>query len=716
MRAKHSKPNKLALRVLSAAAVMAMVTSIAAPAFADAYGIATYGNYYLDQGDIRVVSTAEGTKVYQGDDTEGVIDNEEITIGNHENKDDKSAVDKTITVSTDEGKTSNVTLDDVNIDVRNTNKAALTVKGNGTTTIELNGNNTLTSGSNHAGLEKNDSNGTGTLIIKDDYDDEGNLKSDEQKKAEWEASEGAGSLTVKGNDGGAGIGGSSNDDTSNIEIAGGKISAIGSLYGAAIGGGYKGAADNIMISGGNVYADSGSGAGIGGGFHSTTVDVKISGGKIHVNGGSGAGIGSGESAYGDATITITGGDIKAEGYDGAGIGTGRNAGGDLTLNISGEDTKINAVSKWGAGIGSGQGVGGDYDITIDGGTIEATGATGIGIGRQDGDKANANITINSGKITATGTEYGAGIGNGCGNVRRETNITITGGDITAIGDDGAAGIGDGQGAWDNTVNVEITGGNITAIGGKGASAIGGGRYDGYRGGTKIIVKVDGSNRALKTAAIVQGDSKGAIGEGTNEEEDPFSGVDFDDITADKLGENHGALVQFYNNYDEATGTGTLYKAIHNQKYIAENYADHINDDHAWSNPTVIKEAAPGKPGIIRYTCAVDGCGATKDVSYDYVEPSDQQTREVGVIFWDAANNAAAPEYLQGKTLNVEETASAVSKAQADSALADQEHWALAEDVGDLEIHSAADAAGTVYEQAVKASGCQYYVIANVTAQ
>ena len=44
MRAK----NKFALRVLSAAAVMAMVTSIAAPAFADAYGIALYGTYYVD--------------------------------------------------------------------------------------------------------------------------------------------------------------------------------------------------------------------------------------------------------------------------------------------------------------------------------------------------------------------------------------------------------------------------------------------------------------------------------------------------------------------------------------------------------------------------------------------------------------------------------------------------------------------------------------------
>ena len=399
---------------------------------------------------------------------------------------------------------------------------------------------------------------------------------------------------------------------------------------------------------------------------------------------------------------------------GAGIGTGNNAYGNMKLNISGEDTQVTASS-----IGSGQAASGEhYDITINGGKVDTiSGGIGVATGSNG---CYTDIKITGGTITARGSLEGAGIGNGSdldtdGGRNAITNITITGGDIIAIGDEGAAGIGDGQSNYNNTVNITITGGNIKAVGGEGASAIGGGRYEGYTDPV-VNVKIGSSNRALKITAMVKGNGKGAIGEGVQEDEDPFTGVDFDTITADKLGEDHGALVQFYNNYDETTGTGTLYKAIHNKKYITETYADHLNDDHAWSNPTVIKEAAPGKPGTIRYTCAVDGCGATKDVSYDYVEPGDQQTREVGVIFWDAANNAAAPEYLQGKTLNVEETSGTVSKAQADSVLADQEHWALAEDVGDLKIHSAADAAGTVYEQAVKASGCEYYVIANVTAQ
>ena len=60
-------------------------------------------------------------------------------------------------------------LDNVNIDrskdYYDQGKAALTVKGKGDTEIELDGNNILKGGFNHAGLEKNDSDGTGTLTL-----------------------------------------------------------------------------------------------------------------------------------------------------------------------------------------------------------------------------------------------------------------------------------------------------------------------------------------------------------------------------------------------------------------------------------------------------------------------------------------------------------------------------------------------------------------------
>ena len=55
--------------------------------------------------------------------------------------------------------------------------APIEIKGNGNTKLELNGNNTVFSGNeDHAGIEKADLNGTGTLTIKDDKNDDGTAK------------------------------------------------------------------------------------------------------------------------------------------------------------------------------------------------------------------------------------------------------------------------------------------------------------------------------------------------------------------------------------------------------------------------------------------------------------------------------------------------------------------------------------------------------------
>ena len=623
MRAKHGKTSKMALRVLSTATFLTMVASCAAPVFADNAGIALYGTYYVDEGSISV-EVKDGNHYVNGElDTDGWV-----IIKNSRDETKTGPVDNTVTINTDKGNTADITLDNVNIDASKKDEAAVTVKGDGTTNIELNGNNTLKSGegysSGHAGLEKSTADGSGTLIIKDDKNDDGTVKSDEQKKQETEEGTGA-SLTANGANDGAGIGAGTDgrNSTSNIEITGGKITAIGSGSGAGIGGSKSSSATGIIISGGNITAISGDdgSSSIGGGFQSSTVDVTISGGKINASStGAGAGIGGGEGGKGEVKVTITGGDIESKSSFGAGIGTGRNSDSNLTFNISGTATNINATSEQGAGIGSGDTAYGEYDITIDDGTVNATGSTGIGVGSTC-ENTGADIKISGGKITATGTLGGAGIGNGQDTCEsKPTNIIITGGEITAKGANGAAGIGDGWSNYDNTVNVTITGGNITAIGGKGASAIGGGQYEG--GSNPIInVKIDSSNESLKIAAKVTGSGKGAIGDGTKEGKDPFSGVDFNDITAKSLGEDHGALVQFYNNYDETTGEGELYKTIHNKKYITENYEDHPDDDHAWTNPTIIKVATPEEDGIIRYTCDVEGCPETLDVPYKYVAPT-----------------------------------------------------------------------------------------------
>ncbi len=214
-------------------------------------------------------------------------------------------------------------LDNVNIDRSNNyssnNSAALTVKGDGDTEIELDGNSILKGGYYHAGLEKNDSDGTGTLTIKDD------------KKAEDGSK---GSLLAKGNYDSAGIGGTfkdGNGNTSNITITGGDITAISGYNGAGIGGGYKGYGKDITITGDATVKASGyRGAGIGGGYGDGISDGS---GKVTISGhadvtafsDAGAGIGGGYHGCADVTISEDA-TVFAEGYDGAlGIGTGDDA-------------------------------------------------------------------------------------------------------------------------------------------------------------------------------------------------------------------------------------------------------------------------------------------------------------------------------------------------------------------------------------------------------
>ena len=259
----QKRSNRLALRVLSTATFLAMVSSCATAAFA--------GTYYMEDGSISIVAKTDGNYITQGTTINDQKDAGETVITNH---DSETASKNTVTIKAEEDCTANVTLKDVNIDTADKSKATVTVTGNGTTSIELDGKNTLTSGTGHAGLEKNDNTGNGTLIIKDDKNDDGTEKTEEQKKAETESGKGAGSLTATGGAGGAGIGGANNQSSSNITITGGNITATAGsnsgtrlVYcGAGIGGGNGGIGENIKITDGTVNATGGwGGAGIGGG-------------------------------------------------------------------------------------------------------------------------------------------------------------------------------------------------------------------------------------------------------------------------------------------------------------------------------------------------------------------------------------------------------------------------------------------------------------------
>ena len=432
-----------------------------------------------------------------------------------------------------------LTLKDVKIDVSDTGdewygvvgKAALSVQGKGNVEIELDGDNELKSGFNRAGLEKNTSDSTGTLTLKDD-------KKDDNKEA--------GSLKATGGKYGAGIGGSKDNGTNNITINGGTVTATGGYWSAGIGGGHNdfgnnGDGINITINGGTVNAAGDRfGAGIGGGDYGSGKNITINGGTVNAAGGNGAGIGGGDRGSGE-NITINGGTVTAASGSGAGIGGGeKGSGKNITINGG---TVEATGGDFGAGIGGGA-AGSGTNITITGGTVTATGSVfGAGIG--GGEKGNGkNITITGGTVNAAG---GNGAGIGGGEKANGEDITITGGTVTAKGHLGGAGIGGGEKG--NGKNITITGGTVTAKGGVFGAGIGGG-YGGI--GSNVTV----SGAAQVTAIAGKPDLGGAgatIGGGSSTQDSdgntvPTPGTE---IQADIKGLTTGYIHHIIYNLDDS---------------------------------------------------------------------------------------------------------------------------------------------------------------------
>ena len=259
----------------------------------------------IGKGDITVNAESGGQTVRQGGGA-AVPDSAPVITG--------TSKENNVTINAEKDQTANVTLSGVNIDVRDKGKAAVSTTGEGNVSIELNGGSTLRSGYEHAGLEKNNG---GSLTI-----------ADEDKN---------GKLTAWGGQQGAGIGGGSGKDGSNIFITGGGVNAIGGLAAAGIGGGLGGNGSNITISGGKVGATNGlNGAGIGGGQHGSGSHITISGGEVNAIGGKcGAGIGGGVygkgegiTVSGNAQLKVRGGSVHGDYGTGAGIGGGGSYGTD----------------------------------------------------------------------------------------------------------------------------------------------------------------------------------------------------------------------------------------------------------------------------------------------------------------------------------------------------------------------------------------------------
>ena len=193
----------------------------------------------ISKGDITVNAGSGGQTVTQGGGA-AVEDNAPVIKG--------SSTENTVTINAEKDQTANVTLSGANIDVSSEGKAAVTTTGQGNVSIELDGDSTLKSGENHAGLEK--SNGGSLTIGGEDKDDK---------------------LTATGGKYGAGIGGGNYRIGKDITISGGEVNASGGVTGAGIGGGCYGAGTNITVSGdaklkvqgGVEDKDYGAGAGIG---------------------------------------------------------------------------------------------------------------------------------------------------------------------------------------------------------------------------------------------------------------------------------------------------------------------------------------------------------------------------------------------------------------------------------------------------------------------
>ena len=313
------KRNILARRAASAALAACMMFSLSAPALAEstdallqqstaaksAVSVLDEENGMMEEEPAYQMNLKYGSiRVYIGDDDKQYVqqgDNEAQQRGNLQITTDGSPTTNTLTI---EGGTTGakVTLSNVNI---NASGAAVSVSGNVELIIAGTNTNTLHSGTDHAGVEKADDNGTLTIS-------------------------GSGTLEAYGGQGGAGIGSGSQKGCSNIVIESGTIIAHGGEWGAGIGSGNVGNRPGVLggsyitINGGDVTAYGGSeAAGIGGGLKGNGKDITINGGTVHAESGGGekvAAIGGGRVDGKGENIQITGGDVTVKSGTGVWIG------------------------------------------------------------------------------------------------------------------------------------------------------------------------------------------------------------------------------------------------------------------------------------------------------------------------------------------------------------------------------------------------------------
>lgn len=654
---------QLALRVLSTAALMAMVSSIATAAFADTYDLnkgsvdilAEGGKQYITQWEDKdndtCVKDGEGKEIRDREDSKITLTTKNETTDETETTDKTKPTSNTVTIDAKEGNTANVTLQDVHIEV-NTSDAksgAIEIKGDGNTNLELNGDNTVLVENDwhddHAAIEKADKYGTGTLTIKDDVNDDGSKKTGTDADT-------TGKLLAGGYREAAAIGGGGGDDlcdTSNITITGGEITAIGGFDGGCgIGGGGRpgGTGKNIRIEGNaHVTAAGSEGAAIGGastGRNSITITDNA---VVDAYGAWGSAIGDGGlySGFGTATtITISGNaTVKAEAQEGCAIGTGQHgSAADLTINIE-ENAKVTAIGSYGnPAIGNCYGTGGTTTINITGGTVKAINSFGsddpaysndgtrdvdpaIGASIQkseyeDGTTCNVNINSSTGDTVVNAYIYGKGSGPAVGSTTTISSYN-----------------------------------NITQ------------KYEHqYVPADSVSYNADGSsNFGERNSAIVNCYNNGTVAKEKLElpnTKDPYA-------------------LNTVSSYRHTITGGTLTKVVHNRKYMEENPnidTSKLKDEdlHDWQ---LVKRVEPtlDADGYADYICSIDKCGQTKHVVLPKIVPDTPSTPETPDTpstpsTPDKPNTPSTPDVPSTPEVTPADPAVTPDAVQADTAPAD----------------------------------------------
>lgn len=649
---------QLALRVLSTAALVAMVSSIATAAFAAEYNVKDGSVEIVAKDGVQSITqwVNKDIGIYvQDDNGEDIRDREDSDIV-LTTKGETTSNTVTITAENKDD-TANVTLEDVFINregARNSDsEAALTVKGDGDTNIELNGNNTLSSTGGHAGLEKTDAECSGTLTI---TDDKNNDTSDKRKDED---------------------GYSTGGDTGTLDVIG------GGEGGAGIGG-----------QGTNNYWDSSSDPGAPN-IHSTS-NITITGGSIRAgktptgcdrdyHWATGAGIGSGNADYsknaGNGTdITITGNaDVVATGgrYS-AGIGGGYNGNGsDIIISGNAKVVASGSVSG-GAGIGGGDCGTGSVFITDNADVTAYGGNQGAGIGGGLYRGGSVEISGNA-KVTAVGANGSAGIGSGYnyGSSDLDTNVTISeNANVTAVGSYGGAAIGTGYRHKNGKTTINITGGTVTAISGKNAitydgeevlpSAIGGGSTGRAQ---DVTVTINGTTGNTTINASCSGNVESAISKGNGTTDI----IGYDEDGKSPFGEDGSVIVRMYNHGSYTMGhgsfgeyegdltgynLGTLYQTVHNRKYMEEHPEEIVDinklkdeDLHDWKlDPEgEYKEPTLEEDGYADCICGIDKCGQTKRVPLPKLTPEPSEPDVPGDNTPNTPNKPDTPKQPDGTT-------------------------------------------------------------------